>query len=150
MRENILSAISAIAEQIGIRPTKVVDYTRAQNAVLALNRAGNLNDSAVNRFAIDGQYDNVVAALSLLASVTIEAIEAVLRNPKPDGLIVACRASRLSWSATTMIIRNRPGGPPVTREEFEQGKQVFEMLSLASAQRTMRFWSARTSAKKSA
>ena len=114
-----------------------------------MNRAGKLNDATVNRFAIDGQYEDVVAALSLFASVSIEAIDGVCRNPKPDGLIVACRASRLSWSATTMIIRNRPGVPAVTREELEQGKQVFEMLSLTSAQRTMRFWSAQNAAKKS-
>ena len=104
--------------------------------------------SAVNRFAIERDYKSVVAALALLSSVTTDAIEAVLYNPKPDGLIVACRASRLSWSATTMIIRNRPDQHPVTREELEEGRQVFEMLSLAAAQRTMRFWSARKSAKK--
>lgn len=150
LRDKIQSAISAIAEQIGVEPVKVVDYTRAQSAVLALNRAGNLNDSAVNRFALEGEYDNVVAAMSLLASVKTDAIETVLRNPKPDGLIVACRASRLSWSTVTMIIRNRPGMPPVAHEDLEQGKQVFDMLSLSSAQRTMRFWSAQTSAKRSA
>lgn len=149
MRDKIQSAINAIVQQVGVTPVKAIDYTRAQNAVLALNRAGKLNDSAVNRFAIDGQYEDVVAALSLLSSVSIEAIEGVCRNPKPDGLIVACRASRLSWSATTMIVRNRPGMAPISREELEQGKQVFEMLSLTSAQRTMRFWSAQNSAKKS-
>jgi len=148
MRLKIEAALKAIAQQIGIEVPRTIDYTQAQSAVLALNRAGNLNDSAVNRFAIERDYKSVVAALALLSSVTTDAIEAVLYNPKPDGLIVACRASRLSWSATTMIIRNRPDQHPVTREELEEGRQVFEMLSLAAAQRTMRFWSARKSAKK--
>ena len=44
---------------------------------------------------------------SLLAATPIDAIEPVINNPRPDGLIVACKASRLGWTTTTMIIRNR-------------------------------------------
>jgi hypothetical protein len=91
---------------------------------------------------------NVIAALSLLSTVKIEAIEPLINNLRPDGLIVACRASRLDWSTTVMILRNRPNCVPLTKQELEQGKEVFETLSLSAAQRTIRFWSARSSAKK--
>jgi hypothetical protein len=47
-----------------------------------------------------------------------------------------------------MILRNRPNCVPLTKQELEQGKEVFETLSLSAAQRTIRFWSARSSAKK--
>ena len=146
LRERIAAVVQAIADEI--KPAKPIDYTHAQNAVLALNRAGNLTDSAVNRFAIEANYKNVVASIALLSSTPVDAIEPVMNNPRPDGLIVACKASRLSWSTTTMIIRNRPNCPPVPREELEQGRRVFDELSLAAAQRTMRFWSARGAAKK--
>jgi hypothetical protein len=75
-------------------------------------------------------------------------VEPLISNPRPDGLIVACKASRLDWTTTTMIIRNRPNCAPLSRQELEQGKEVFETLSLSGAQRTIRFWSARSSAKK--
>jgi hypothetical protein len=113
-----------------------------------LNRAGKLGDQTINRFAIQGEYSNVIAALSLLSTVKIEAVEPLIRNPRPDGLIVACRASRLDWSTTVMILRNRPNCAPLSKQELEQGKEVFETLSLSAAQRTIRFWSARGSAKK--
>ena len=44
MRLKIEAALKAIAQQIGIEVPRTIDYTQAQSAVLALNRAGNLND----------------------------------------------------------------------------------------------------------
>jgi uncharacterized protein (DUF2336 family) len=148
MCEKIQIAIDAIAAQIGIKMPTPVDYTQSEAIVLALNRAGKLGDQTINRFAIQGEYLNVIAALSLLSTVPIEAVEPLISNPRPDGLIVACKASRLDWTTTTMIIRNRPNCAPLSRQELEQGKEVFETLSLSGAQRTIRFWSARSSAKK--
>ena len=148
MREKIQKAIDVITAQIGIEVPNAVDYTLSEATVLALNRAGKLGDQTINRFAIQGEYLNVIAALSLLSTVKIEAVEPLINNPRPDGLIVACRASRLDWSTTVMILRNRPNCVPLTKQELEQGKEVFETLSLSAAQRTIRFWSARSSAKK--
>jgi uncharacterized protein (DUF2336 family) len=148
MREKIQQAIDAIAAQIGIEVPTPVDYTQSEAIVLALNRAGKLGDQTINRFAIQGEYLHVIAALSLLSTVKIEAVEPLINNPRPDGLIVACRASRLDWSTAVMILRNRPNCVPLTKQELEQGKEVFETLSLSAAQRTIRFWSARSSAKK--
>jgi uncharacterized protein (DUF2336 family) len=148
MQEKIQSAIAVVAEQIGVVPPKPVDYTEAQNEVVALNRAGKLNDSMVNRFAVGREYSNVMAALSFLSTVGIEAIEPLMKSDRLEGLIVACKAARLSWSTTTMIIRNRPECRPVSCQELEQGVEVFEALSLSAAQRTIRFWSARSAAKK--
>ena len=111
MQEKIQSAIAVVAEQIGVVPPKPVDYTEAQNEVVALNRAGKLNDSMVNRFAVGREYSNVMAALSFLSTVGIEAIEPLMKSDRLEGLIVACKAARLSWSTTTMIIHNRPECP---------------------------------------
>jgi uncharacterized protein (DUF2336 family) len=148
MREKIQTAIDAIAAQIGVKVPTPVDYTQSEAIVLALNRAGKLGDQTINRFAVQGEYSNVIAALSLLSMVHIEAVEPLIHNPRPDGLIVACKASRLDWTTTMMILRNRPKCAPLSRQELEQGKEVFETLSLSAAQRTIRFWSARSSAKK--
>ena len=148
MQEKIQVAIAVIAEQIGVVTPKQIDYTGAQNAVVALNRAGKLNDSMVNQFAVGLDYVNVVAALSFMATVKIEAIEPLINSDRLDGLIVACKAARLSWSTTTMIIRNRPGCLSASKQELEQALEAFEALSLSTAQRTIRFWSARSVAKK--
>lgn len=127
---------------------KAIDYTQAQNEVVALNRTGKLNDSLVNRFAVRGEYTLVVAALALKADVKVEAIEPLLEPDLVYGLIVACKAARLSWSTTTMIVRNRPNCPPSTDRELEQCVAVFESLLLSVAQWTIRFGSDRILSKK--
>ena len=148
MRAKIEDAIKSIVEQVAAPALAPVDYTESEAMVLAMNRSGRLGDQTINRFAIQGEYTHIVAAISLLTSVKTEAIEPLIDNPRPDGLIVACKAARLNWSTTNMILRNRPNCRPATRQEIEEGKEVFDALSLSSAQRTIRFWSARGSAKK--
>ncbi len=128
---------------------KAIDYTQVQSELVALNRTGKLNDSVVNRFAVRGEYTHVVAALALKADVKVEAIEPLLEPDLVYGLIVACKAARLTWSTTTMIVRNRPNCPPSTDRELEQCVAVFESLLLSVAQWTIRFGSDRILARKS-
>jgi uncharacterized protein (DUF2336 family) len=146
MRGKIQQAIDVVARQIHVKVTKPVDYTGSEAAVLALNRAGKLGDQTINRFAVQGEYTNIIAAISLLSTVKIDIIEPLISDPRPDGLIVACKASRLNWSTTTMILRNRPNGPPISRQDLERCRVGFEALSLSAAQRTIQSWSMRGSA----
>jgi uncharacterized protein (DUF2336 family) len=127
---------------------KAIDYTQVQSEIVALNRTGKLNDSIVNRFAVRGEYIHVVAALALKADVKVEAIEPLLEPDRVYGLIVACKAAQVSWSTTTMIVRNRPNCPPSTDRELEQCVAVYESLLLSVAQWTIRFGSDRILAKK--
>lgn len=134
---------------LSLVPPAPTDYTQAISEVVTLNRAGKLSDSVVNRFAVKERYTNVVAALSFMAEVKIEVVESLMKSDRLYGLIVACKASRLSWSTTTMIIRNRPECPPVTEQELEQGLEVFDALLLSVAQWTIRYGSAAIAAEKS-
>lgn len=127
------------ADAATARPQLKVDYARAQDQVIALGRAAKLNNQAVNRFAVSGEYTNVVAAISFMTEVKIEAIEPLMRSDRLYGLIVACKAARLDWSTTRMIVHNRPGCLPVTKRELEQGREIFDGLLLSIAQWTLRF-----------
>ena len=147
VRDKTQNSAAATAAQSGA-PRKAIDYTQVQSELVALNRTGKLNDSIVNRFAVRGEYTHVVAALALKADVKVEAIEPLLEPDRVYGLIVACKAARLSWSTTTMIVRNRPNCPPSTDRELEQCVAVFESLLLSVAQWTIRFGSDRILAKK--
>jgi uncharacterized protein (DUF2336 family) len=146
LRARIQDAIRTVAKQGGAKAPEPIDYTEAQNMAVALNRAGKLGDQTINRFAAQEEYPNIVAALSLLSTVTIETIEPLISDPRLDGLVIACRASRLNWSTTAMIISNRPDCAPASSVEVARAKKVFETLSLSAAQRTIRLWSDRSSA----
>jgi uncharacterized protein (DUF2336 family) len=139
MREKIHSAVATTAKQIEDRAPEAADYAKAQAKIAQISRTGRLNDSTVNRFAVSREYENVVAALSFLAEVPIEVIAPLIKSDELDGLIVACKAARLNWSTTSMIVLNRPGCAAVAKPELEAGKAVFDALSLSVAQRTIRF-----------
>ncbi len=141
---------SVIADTMGAAEAdapKPFDLARAEHVVHQLSRSGRLVDQTVKRFAIDGELDNVVAALALLSSVKVDAIVPLLNNALPDGLIVATRASRLDWSTTSMILRNRLPGSSPSEAMLEAGKAAFESLPVSAAQRAIRFWADRDSKK---
>ena len=129
---------------------KKVDYTAVYKELDTLNRTGKLNDGAVNRFAVRGEYVNVVAALALKADARTEVIELMLDAERLYGLIVACKAARLSWSTTTMIVRNRPGLSQPTQRELDQCVAIHEALLLSVAQWTIRWGSDQLLGKKEA
>jgi uncharacterized protein (DUF2336 family) len=148
-QEKIKAAIAKVAaEQISAQPRKPVDYTESKRKVVELNRMGKLNDQSVNRFAVQDEYNNVVAALSVLTDVAIPAVERLVANAQLDGLIVACKAARLNWATTTMIIHNRPGCAPASKQQLERGRQMFDAIALSTAQQTFRIWSAEKPTKK--
>jgi hypothetical protein len=147
MRETIQAAIESIAAQASAKTPEPIDYSEAKSSVLALSIAGKLSDSAVNRLAVYRQRAHVIAALSLLADAAINAIEPLMDERDCCGLVVACRASRLNWQTTLAVINSRDHTPAPSQQEFEQGKELFESLSLSVAQRTIRFGSVREFAK---
>jgi uncharacterized protein DUF2336 len=114
------------------------DYTAAKGAIVVLNKSGKLHDSSVNRFAIRREYPNVIAALSLLSGAPIETIAPLMKEEDGNGLIIACRGSRLNWQTTAAVLNNRRV-PPLSKEQLEQAKQVFEALYVSAAQYTIRF-----------
>jgi uncharacterized protein (DUF2336 family) len=139
--ETIQAAIEGATDQARARKRVRIDYSEANAHVLALSKAGKLNDSSVNRFAIRREPRNVVAALALLATISTETAESLLEDRDCCGLAIACRASRLNWQTTAAIIAHRNDHPPVPAQELAQVKDVFDMLSLSTAQRTVRFGS---------
>jgi hypothetical protein len=114
------------------------DYTAAKAAIVVLNKRGKLNDSSVNRFAIRREYPNVIAALALLSGATIETIAPLMEEEDGSGLIIACRGSRLNWQTTAAVLNNRRV-PPLSKEQLQQAREVFEMLYVSAAQYTIRF-----------
>ncbi|MCG2666136.1 DUF2336 domain-containing protein [Bradyrhizobium sp. GCM10023182] len=114
------------------------DYANARPEIVALNRVGKLNDSTVNRFAIRGETANLFTALSVLSGAPIEIVEHVMADEDCEGLVMACRASRLNWATTLAILSNRSG----TRLSFaqrERAQLLFETLLLSTSQWTVRW-----------
>ncbi|MBR0828098.1 DUF2336 domain-containing protein [Bradyrhizobium manausense] len=113
------------------------EYEDARPQIVALNRIGKLNDSAVNRFAIRGEIANLLTALSVLSGAPIDVIETVVADEDCEGLVMACRASRLNWQTTLAILSNR--GARLSFNERERAQQLFETLHLSTSQWAVRW-----------
>ena len=110
------------------------DYEQVKTEVAALNRSGKLSDSAVNRFCVTGDFPAVIAALALLCVVSIQVIEALMEDDRVTDLVLACKAARLSWPTTAMILRARPGCDTIPADDLEEARKRFEKLVLSEAQ----------------
>jgi uncharacterized protein (DUF2336 family) len=134
--ENTIATTDATKINAGAPPP---DYAPAQAAMLELGRKGKLNDQTINRFAVRGEYTNIVAALSFLTGSPIDVILPLLASENIEGLVLACKASRLDWATAAAIVKHRPGQSPVPAHELEKAKKTFSEFSLSAAQRTVRF-----------
>ncbi len=145
IRVQIDQVLGKLAEEFGQTRPDSAQYCAAEHYILTLNRNGKLTDSVVNRFAIENQTANIIVAIAVYCSVKSETIEPPMVSVRTEGLVVACKAAGLSWQTTLNILSNRfPGVAP------SQSRAAFDSLSLAVAQRTIRFWAARTTARKTA
>ncbi len=124
----------------------VAAYANARPEIVALNRIGKLNDSTVNRFAIRGETANLFTALSVLSGAPIDIIERVMTDQDCEGLVMACRASRLNWQTTLAILSNR-SGTRLSFAERERAQHIFEALLLSTSQWTVRWGEIAANAK---
>lgn len=120
------------------KPPSPAAYASARPEIVALSRVGKLNDSTVNRFAIRGETANLFTALSVLSGAPIEIVEHVMIDDDCEGLVMACRASRLNWATTLAILSNRSGAR-LSFAERERAQQMFETLLLSTSQWTVRW-----------
>ena len=140
MREQIANTIAtAGAAKSTASSEPPPDYAAAKAQLVELNRKGKLNDSTINRFAVRGEYTNIVAALSLKTGSPVDAILPLIASDNVEGLVLACKASRLDWATASAIVRHRPGQSPIGPGELDKAKKTFDEFSLSAAQRTVRF-----------
>lgn len=140
LQSKIQAAVARNVERAELPAPTHQEYSAAKVRMVELSRKGGLNDRSVNSFAVKRDYVDLAAALSFLSGASVEVILPLLHTTELDGLVVACKAARLNWSTTTMIVRHRPGAGPVAEKDLEQARAMFDTLSLSVAQRTIRLW----------
>lgn len=139
----VLASISCAVTQEVAAPR---DYRKAHEHVLAMRDKGQLDETAVLRFANAKQYEETVAALAVLSGAPIDIIKPLMKAPVPEGLLFPCKAADLKWATVKAILLNRIANHSISDRDLEQCKTNFITLSKATAQRTLRFWAVRNNA----
>ena len=143
----IQRALADIAKEITLEAAKPRDYVQAEGVVQKLNLQGMLTEAALFRFASDGMHEEMVATLALFCGVSSQIIEKLAQGVRPDGLIVACKAAKLTWPTVVAIMKARFAHHLISGEELAAAKSSFLNISQAAAQRTIRFIKVRDIAK---
>jgi uncharacterized protein (DUF2336 family) len=138
----IQRVLAKIAGEVGAE-TAPRDYTHALNTVLALDHAGQLDETCVAEFAGNGSYEETVAALSVLCAVPMDVVDRLMADERPDPVLILAKAIGFSWPSVRAIVTVRAAPHPISSEAIDEAFGNFQRLSPATAQRVVRFWQAR-------
>jgi uncharacterized protein (DUF2336 family) len=141
-RAEIRRVLDKIAREFD-ESTPARDYATAQRVVLALHQAGKLGEAELAAFAKAKQFEETVAALSLLCGVPIETADRLIAGDRPDPVLILCKAAGYGWMTVRAIIMSRPNAKGASNQALDLAFANFEKLSPATAQRVVRFWQVR-------
>ncbi len=139
------SVLRSVAGKMGgeqaSRPS--YDYSAAQKVILALMRDSRLTESELAGFALAGRFEETVCALSALCRVPLTVVDRLINGEHADPVLILARASNFTWSTAKAILLSRPGHVGTSSGAIEQAHANFDKLTLATAQRVIRFWQVR-------
>jgi uncharacterized protein (DUF2336 family) len=138
-----LSEISEVAE----RPESRRDFAPAQRAILALHRAGELNEAVLLGFAKDYRYEKSVAALSAMSGVKIATLDRLMAGDRHDPVLILGKAIGLAWVTVRALVLLRLGPARMPSPvDIEDVRSNFVRLMPSTAERVVSFWQTRQSA----
>jgi hypothetical protein len=136
--------LARISNEVSREATAVRDFTKAQQGILQMKKEGRLDEAALLEFADRRLYEQMVAALSMLSSASIDLIASLMKTARSSGLLVPCKAAGLKWPTVSAILRARFTHHIISEADLAQAKEDYLRLSQASAQRVLRFWQVHT------
>jgi uncharacterized protein (DUF2336 family) len=141
-RDEIRRVLAQVSEEVAATSTFRRDYSRAQEAIAAMQAAGRLHESDLAEFAKSGQYEEVVAALAALADVPIDVIDRLMDDERPDPILILGKAAAFQWPTVRAVIAARASRKGKSGPGLDTAQANFERLSPSTAQRVVRFWQA--------
>jgi uncharacterized protein (DUF2336 family) len=144
----ILGEIEKIANKVGWEAAGPRNFKASDNLVFELNRNGKLNEQVLAGFINEHRYEEMTSTLALFCAAPVEFIERLMRNVRPDGLILACKSARLHWSTVSGILKARFAHHTMPDAELEEAKKAFLAMTQLTAQRTFRFMLVQDKAKR--
>ena len=138
------AAIKQAMSEIAGGPDRVEgdrDFVPAQRAILALHRAGELNEAALLGFAKAHQYEESIAALSAMSGVKIATVDGLIAGDRHDPVLIVGKAVGLEWATVRALILLRLGPNRVpSPTDMETARVNFTRLSAATAAQVVTFW----------
>ncbi len=144
VRAAICDVLLKVSKEVGAR-VGPRDYRAAQRVVLALGRAGRLDEGTLADFCNEAKYEETVAALAALAKVPIEVADRLIGGEQYDPVLILSKAAGLSWPTVKAVIVARAQAKRTSVPGLDAAFANYRRLSASTAQRVVRFWQVRKS-----
>lgn len=122
------------------------DFVPAQRAILALHKAGKLNEAALLGFAKSFAYEESVAALAAMSGIGIVTLDRLISGDRHDPILIVGKTIGLGWATVRALVLLRLGPQRVPAPaDIENVRVNFARLMPSTAQRVASFWKTRQS-----
>ena len=122
------------------------NFVPAQHAILALHKAGKLNEAALLGFAKEFAYEESVAALAAMSGIGIATLDRLVSGERNDPILVIGKTVGLEWATVRALVLLRLGPHRVLAPaDIESVRANYTRLMPSTAERVVNFWKTRQS-----
>ncbi len=146
-RSEIQQILEGIGDEVINELPPGPDFEGASLVVQRMKQAGELDEVALLQFAQSDQYAEAITALSHMCSTPHEILDRIFKSERSEAFIIPCRAAGLGWTTVRALLQTRAAGF-LTPDELNELKDDYSRLSIATAQRVLRFWCVQKAAGK--
>ena len=143
-RSEIHHAIATVTDELRDNiQVSSANHADAQALIRSLGDSGQLGDATIRIFAENKELGEVTAALAHMCNVSVDVIQQVMLQDRPETILILAKAAKLSWSTTKALLSICVRHRPISSVEIEQCLASFERLNLATAQKIVEFYKIR-------
>ena len=117
-----------------------MNHGAAQTLVQSFDDTGQLRNDMIRKFAEDGKFDEIAAALARICNVSVELVEQAMIQGQSETIIIFAKAAKLSWATAKALLSFSVRQRRVSSDEIERCLASFERLNFGTAQQIMEFY----------
>lgn len=145
-REEIHRIVVSISTDVVRQAAIARGYAQAEEIIAHLRKTDEFGESSILEFAKMRKYEEMIVGLAQLCAVPVGMIDRLMKSPRHEGLLIACRAAGIKWLTVGAVLTSRFAQHSDIVEELRKAKADYNKLSVAAAQKTLKFFLARESA----
>jgi uncharacterized protein (DUF2336 family) len=138
---DIARIVEDVTERIQARATITQSpvFAAAQVLIESLNEAKQLTTAKLDDFAKTGRFEEIVAALSVMANTPADVVERTVNDSNAESILVLAKAIELPWETTKSIITLAAKRYRRSAADIEKCMTAFERLRPSTAQQILEF-----------
>jgi uncharacterized protein (DUF2336 family) len=147
VRADVNRVVSKVSEELAAGSSAGIrrDYAGAIHRCLTDRQGGRLSEAEVAVFAEMRQFEDAVAAISLLSGLPVDVIERVINSDRLEPTVILCRAAGFSFKTARAVFLLRPKNQARLSEDVSEAETDFKKLALSTAKQITQFWLTRAS-----